>query len=332
MKKDYSISLIRLISTIFIVSCHMMQYLKFPLAWVFNVGVQIFLFMSGYLYGLKKYDGDDINFYKKQFKKILIDYYIVIIPVIIIYFVFSRNNISKTIAYEMLLTHTTVKGGGHLWYIAYCLICYLITPFLYRLFDDILKKKHIVIHTSIIMLLIITIINNFFKYFNSAWIFCYIFGFFIGNLKKENLFKLEKNISIISIIIALIMNSIRILEYFKINIVVNRLSTTTYERFCNFSHVLLGVSLFIIFRLIFNTIFKKEYPNIIKKICSYTDKMSYDIYLVHQFLILGPFTLMRLTPYLIINIIIILILIIILATIVNFLSNRTKKIIEKIEC
>lgn len=51
---DYSVSLIRLIATIFIITCHIMQYLSIELAWWFNVGVQIFLCMSGYLYGKKK--------------------------------------------------------------------------------------------------------------------------------------------------------------------------------------------------------------------------------------------------------------------------------------
>lgn len=39
---DYSISLIRLIATLFIITCHIMQYLTIELAWWFNVGVQIF--------------------------------------------------------------------------------------------------------------------------------------------------------------------------------------------------------------------------------------------------------------------------------------------------
>ena len=39
----------------------------------FNVGVQIFLFMSGWLYGKKKID-DPVSFIKKNSFKILKDY------------------------------------------------------------------------------------------------------------------------------------------------------------------------------------------------------------------------------------------------------------------
>ena len=67
-ERDYSSSLIRLISTIFIVTCHIMQYNNFVLAWWFNVGVQIFLCMSGFLYGQKIID-NQIGFYKKNIFK-----------------------------------------------------------------------------------------------------------------------------------------------------------------------------------------------------------------------------------------------------------------------
>lgn len=45
--RDYAISIIRVISTSFIVICHIMKYYDCELAWWFNVGVQIFLCMSG---------------------------------------------------------------------------------------------------------------------------------------------------------------------------------------------------------------------------------------------------------------------------------------------
>ena len=79
-KKDLSISLARLVATVFIIVCHFMQYYGLLLAWWFNVGVQIFLCMSGFLYGGRDIK-NPIAFYKKQIPKILIDYYIVILTV-----------------------------------------------------------------------------------------------------------------------------------------------------------------------------------------------------------------------------------------------------------
>ena len=76
-EKDYSISCARLIAMVFIVACHMMQMDGFSsdikgahIEWAFwfNVGVQMFLFISGYLYG-KKDRIDIVEFYKKNFPK-----------------------------------------------------------------------------------------------------------------------------------------------------------------------------------------------------------------------------------------------------------------------
>ena len=66
---DYSISLVRLLAAIFIIACHIMQYLHMELAWWFNVGVQMFLCMSGFLYGQKGVIEDDLTFYRKNIIK-----------------------------------------------------------------------------------------------------------------------------------------------------------------------------------------------------------------------------------------------------------------------
>lgn len=116
---DYSISLIRLIATIFIITCHIMQYLSVELAWWFNVGVQIFLCMSGYLYGKKEKITDKLTFYKKNFTKILVDYYVVISPIILLFVLFIPEQISIITIAKSLLTCGTLSGGGHLWYIPY---------------------------------------------------------------------------------------------------------------------------------------------------------------------------------------------------------------------
>lgn len=74
--KDYSISCARFIAMCFIVACHMMQRDGFAsningahIEWAFwfNVGVQMFLFISGVLYGLKD-KIDIVLFYKKSFQ------------------------------------------------------------------------------------------------------------------------------------------------------------------------------------------------------------------------------------------------------------------------
>lgn len=113
-EKNYAISMVRLIATALIVLCHIERFFEHPLALWFNVGVQIFLCMSGYLYGQKKLNGDDLSFYKKQFSKILLDYYIVIIPMIVLYYICAKSVFSWVPAARTLFAYGPpfILGGG----------------------------------------------------------------------------------------------------------------------------------------------------------------------------------------------------------------------------
>ncbi len=322
---DYSISLIRLIATFFIITCHIMQYLTIELAWWFNVGVQIFLCMSGFLYGKRGKIGDDLTFYKNNIIKILVDYYVVIIPVILLFIVFIPEQLSIITTIKVLLTYGTLQGGGHLWYIPYCLFCYLITPFLSRYFEN---NKHVTIRFLVLSVLVIVITETFFNYFNSAWIFCYILGFFLGNISYNEKTKLFRNMYILITVGAVLSNSIQIVQDYVLRLELDGITASLYGIFCNFAHVFLGVALFIVFKSIFSRAFKKGYPNSIKKLCIYSDKYSYDVYLVHQFVILGPFSLMKFTNNIGLNIVLIMAVIVVGSVIVNFVSNKIKYKIE----
>ena len=164
VQRDASISLIRLIATVFIVSCHFMQFFDMELAWWFNVGVQIFLCLSGYLYGKRGVIDDEFAFYKKNAVKILVDYYIVVLPVILIYAMFFAENLSLSIVAKALITYGTLPGGEHLWYIPLCLFCYLLTPFLSRLFER-SKYKHSVKCFVLMCLAVILVCESFFGLF-----------------------------------------------------------------------------------------------------------------------------------------------------------------------
>ncbi len=329
VQNDYSISLIRLIATSFIVICHIMQYLDIELAWWFNVGVQIFLCMSGFLYGKKNKTENILTFYKKNALKILTDYYVVVIAVILLFIICHPDKIGIGVIPGVLLTSSTLEGGEHLWYISYCLFCYLITPFL-SLYFNVHSDKHIVKRFLIVSIFSILLIESFVGYFESTWIFCYILGFFLGKISTFDKGNLHTNVSLIICFIAIIMNSIKILQDYVLPLELDGITFFLYQKFRNFSHVALGSSLFVVFKFIFSKIFKNGYPNVIKKACCYSDKYSYDIYLVHQFLILGPFSLMRLTDTLWLNIIIITALMIVFAVIVNVISKHTRNKISVI--
>ena len=108
-ERDNAISAIRLIAMIFIVLCHFFQYYDNELAWWFNVGVYIFFAVSGFLYGSRNIM-DPISFIKKNFKKILVPYYIFLIPAIIFYFIFAPNKITLFSAVKPFFAREQFKG------------------------------------------------------------------------------------------------------------------------------------------------------------------------------------------------------------------------------
>lgn len=327
--RDYSISLIRFVAMLFIVFCHFMQYFGSELAWWFNVGVQIFLCISGFLYGRKGKIENDLKFYKKNFAKILLDYYIVIVPVILIFALFFSDKLSVDLIIKVLLIANTLEGGGHLWYIPYCLLCYLITPFLSRFFYNNSEKK-IVVKFFVLSVIAVLITELFFNYFNSAWIVCYILGYCLGIFSTKEKIKFYNLISCLIVVGAVFMNLIQILQDYVLQLGINGITYSLYLRFCNFAHVLLGVALFIVLKRLFGAVFKKGYPKAIEKLCLFSDRYSYDVYLVHQFIIFAPLSLMNVTTITAINIFITLIAIIALAIIVNLVSKLISSSFKKL--
>ena len=325
-KKDSKISMIRLIATVMIVTCHMMQYCDFVLAVWFNVGVQIFLCMSGYLYGYKiNTDVNDIDFYKRTIPKILIDYYIVIVGAIIIQLVLFPDEISMFKIAGALITFGRLSGGAHLWYIPYVIASYLMVPLLAR-FMDYYKgnNKKLVVATLFAMAFVLLMSVSFVRYFEGAWIICFIIGFFFGFCEKNTKVTLIKNIRTIIYIVCILLNVVQIYVSYFSDLNFEGFIENIYIIYCNFAHVSLGCSIFLLLRQLPFELNNSRFNAEINKVLALSDKYSYDIYLVHHFFILGPASLMALTGFLPANIVIIIVITLVCAVVVNKLSGLIK--------
>ena len=293
---DYSISLIRLISIIFIITCHMMQYYNFFLAWWFNVGVQIFFCISGYLYGQKK-SIFPLNFYKRRFKKILHPYWITVVIFGVVEVAFFRNDFSIKHFIGALLCRTTISGGEHLWFIPVILMCYVITPLLNAVRA---RKASNGLKDVIITVLITTLFFGLFaSYFNPAWMSCYVLGFWIGVNKQEHFFG-EDVFLVIFGILAIPLNLIQ--AYLSYLLKPEFISGRIYAYWSDYNHVWLGIFIFLALMTITRNV---RWGVKSRKVLDLADRYSYETYLVHQFFILGPISLMAVTSWLPLNIIII---------------------------
>lgn len=324
-----AIKLIRAISALMIVWCHIFQGLNNELAWWFNVGVQIFLFMSGFLMAKDHINSPSI-FLKKRLNKILIPYYILLFITIFIYNIFNIEiSLNNTLTYIFCLQGITynniIPGLEHLWFISIIIICYILTLILNTQRERMIKNKSSYITVICFLFLVQVLINiSSLPTAFGARIGAFIIGYFVACRYQYSISsKLFKNISIITVttlLIRLYFTYISPIESIKLNNVFN-------NYFVNWQHTLLGYFIFI--AIYYNFSLNCNSNNTIFKLLNTISKYSYEIYLVHQIFIIGPISILFLTKYLTLNLTIIFVLITLLAILINKISVYLKKYIFK---
>jgi len=229
---------------------------------------------------------------------------LLVIIMIFVEKVFIRTSYRKQFLFGTLIGfqgfYGTLNTLSHTWFVSYILICYLLTPILQKICE---KNKNIT--KSLLMIIVFIQLAQYYRLTNiiSPWIVNYIVGYvYSAYYNKEP--KRERIFLVIIIGLAIVTLPFRIiLQYNLGNINVPGIVLENKELICQYSHVLLGSSLFIIFYKLFVKI-KFIRHNIILKIF---DKYSYFIYLTHQIFILKEFSLMNLTKFLLLNVLIIFI-------------------------
>lgn len=204
VKKEYfyNISLLRMLAMLSIVVCHILQYYGHILAWWFNVGVDVFFVISGYLYGLRNYEFANAKecfsfakeFYRKEFLKLIIPYYLMLIVVIPLYVLFKVNSLAQ-LAELIVFQNSGVNGFGHLWFFHYIFVCYFLTPFWYFIPEK--KWK-----TSMLMILL----SVFFCLAGGGgvWYACYLFGILVARLDKNS--EIQNVLGILSVFIGIVLS------------------------------------------------------------------------------------------------------------------------------
>lgn len=321
--RDPAISIIRVLAFLSIITCHIMQYYHCELAWWFNVGVQIFLCLSGYLYGRKSID-NELSFYKKQFIKILIPYYLVVIIAIIAQVIFVRNEISGARIVKTLLCYGTLNGGEHLWFVPTILFCYLLTPLFDKINDRIFTKKYPLFYCLTAFVILSVIIKLFTPYFNPAWIVCFYLGHVLG--KNEN----KKGINPILCkgliyVGTVCLVSIQIGVMYLLKLEFTGAKRTLFHIMCDYGHTFLGISIVLILIDVFRG---RNIPHFIMKQIAFLDSISYEGYLVHQFFIFGAFSLFAIIGQPIIAVIVILSTIFAFGFFIKLVSEKMKRLIK----
>lgn len=276
LKKDISIEVFRVMAMIFIILCHLVQELNSNIIEVtasfFNVGVFMFLFISGYLYGNKEI----INIPKwliRRFLRLQIPIWIFVIPVFIVY-AFEGTFKWKYVWIHLLDLQSffgTGVGLTHLWFVTVIMICYLLTPIL------IACKKHMRMEiplciTILVALLITALDGKIGQYI--FYIVTYLWGFAYKNIKKLHI-KNGMNIVVMCIIVLIRIVGKIILD-----------GSVVYDVIIvSVTQILISFMLFIVICAFENSLKKSA-------LLEFLDNISYYIYISHYVFMVGPVRLM----------------------------------------
>ena len=324
-KRDLSISFVRMLAMMFIVICHVMQYYDVELAWWFNVGVQIFLCISGYLYGRKRIL-DILVFYRKNFVKILIDYEIVVFAAVAATVLFTDTVITVEEIAGAVLTVSTIAGGAHLWFIPTILMCYLLTPLYERIFSRAEQSHKLLVLAAAVLLFVVNelVFRQMFSYFNAAWINSYLIGFALHRFQQYR-FCYTGSAWLLTLTGAVCISIQASVRYLQL-ITLTDAWRPFYYPMCDYGHVFLGVALFCSGRVLLRPFCN---INLIQRILRLSDRYSYQIYLTHHFFILGPLSLMALTANSYVNVVLILLLTVLTAVLLQKISAKISAVFMK---
>lgn len=287
-----AIKYIRVGSMLAIVICHVLQVYSNRWAFVFNIGVQVFLALSGYLYG-KKIIANWKQWSIGRVKRVYVPMFLFLIVVLPFYLIFHREVFSwkpYALNYLNLQGVPFVMGGGmiqgirHLWFITAIMFAYLSTPilqwlrpyanWLFPVLLGCVGISYFVAPGSLVFL--------------ASWVFLYAICYLYVNLNKTKIY----NIGLILLEIALV-----VVIAFDFNIV-----TEYFHPLNRVFHDVSGVFVVIIGIKFLSGLKVKSVP----KVVDLFDKYSFHVFLIHYFFVVGPFSLAHITPYIFINVLLIL--------------------------
>lgn len=289
------ITVTRATAMIMIVLCHylaLFNRLNF-ISQVLNVGVLVFFLISGFLYGQK-----DINNNKdwilKQWKKICIPlwcYYIITGLGLAV-----MGKLGFLNGYRVFITLLNLQGFigggigniqiGHLWFISYILLCYLLTPLLQQVRKKVSPKVLCLCCGILIVVEIIFIMNISVGGF-LVWlpgIIIYVGGYFFGAFWNKTIKR--KNYIIITFIMIMCM-ILRVGSKYIVDMgMVGNIMKTCYNNVISiYTHC--GLAIWIFLTIYFLGI---KFYEVLKAFLGFMkifERYSYEVYIVHYMFVSG---------------------------------------------
>lgn len=328
-ERDYSISFVRFVAMVSIIVCHIMQrdgvasdICGAKVEWCawFNTGVFMFLFVSGYLYGKKKIE--TLPFYYKTALKVLVDYEIFVISMIVLYIIL-RPVILDLNSILALITVTGVAPGiEHLWFVSCILFCYILTPIFKGLTNALNSVTGWKYWGGVVVLLAVTHFITQNTLFLPPWINTYLLGMLYAETEiKDKAYR--RTFLVATMILCMILLPVRIYFDYYSHIELPFFLQNRYVLLRKYAAAFLGILMVIILRKLYNC---KNFG----RACylDWSDKYSYDVYLTHHVFVQSAFACVEWISNRIIAIPLALVLTIIASMLLHTLSDLARNRIE----
>ncbi|GEM_PF-3799925 len=280
--RNRNIQIIRIVAMAMVVLCHVVQlfenkYLDMS-AQFLNVGVYIFIFISGYLYSskpIKSFFGWPI----KKTIKLLIPVFILLIPISI------SNYIVGTFDFRQLIIHIfnlqgalgAFAGAGHLWFMTTIMYCYFLLPYIKMASAKTIRVK---IGLIVAMISVAFVLNFFWVYLSRQLYYISIFSIgvlFAGELER---FKANRANRIWFVLLLVVAIAVRVLGKICFdNSIVYDITITSL------THIAIAISIF----QIINSIRMRNDTR--TDAINLVDASTYYIYLIHYPLMVGPLSI-----------------------------------------
>lgn len=307
-KRDSVITLSRVLGTVFIVLCHIIQYYTFipgsaTIGKFLSCGVELFIFISGYLYGKKNYSSN-FRFRQWYFKRVItISLPAILVSIIVIGVLFT---IQKAVDFNTVIIYlidaegimflnwrlanrlfTEILSLGPLWFTTIIMLCYLLVPLLsriniknIRLFSFVKNVHLLFVGLLFVAFLISTILYD---YIVIHYFLFFIIGFYFGKFDFLNRIKNKWMLSHSILFIIALLGRFVFHKYIP--------NSVFYPSYVLFAHFVFGTWFVVFFAYLRNII-----PNLIDKLASnkmvkQLDNYSFYIFLVHAVFCSGEFNL-----------------------------------------
>lgn len=290
---DYTVCFSRIIGMVMIVICHLgTAFNNGIIGQGFQVGVQLFLFISGYLYS-KKDLGNLTKWFKSRYLRLGIPFYLFIFYIAIVNIILNNKMDYRSFILYLFniqgyyhifcdVSHIEpVLGTAHLWFLSVIWLCYLFTPLLQLINKNLSNCK---IYWLLFILFCLSVVLGSYS-IRIDYFYIYILGYFYNRLNKIKIWKIIVYLSFFLSILGRLAGKYYSDVYGDNAVYLYIIIPITY----NF----LSLSIYYFYSKIGVYLFKFICKYSLKNVVSYLDKITFFVYITHYQFIEGPFYFTR---------------------------------------